>query len=233
MLFRSVVGEADMSGVFRIRGDGFAELPYAGKVSLQGLNLDQASAAIRDALGTVLVRPQVVVTVETYGARRVDVDGIVAKPSTYWLDQGRTTVSQMIVRAGGLSDPTAPRAIVFRDVGGMPTPIPIDLDRINVGDVTADIELRAGDRLYVPPVESVYVEGQVSKPGAIAYRDGMTVTQAIAQGGGALGTARRAGVYIMRGGEKIPVNLKRIQAGEDADIVLRPSDHVYIPESAF
>ena len=153
--------------------------------------------------------------------------------STYWLDQGRTTVSQMIVRAGGLSDPTAPRAIVFRDVGGMPTPIPIDLDRINVGDVTADIELRAGDRLYVPPVESVYVEGQVSKPGAIAYRDGMTVTQAIAQGGGALGTARRAGVYIMRGGEKIPVNLKRIQAGEDADIVLRPSDHVYIPESAF
>jgi protein involved in polysaccharide export with SLBB domain len=142
-------------------------------------------------------------------------------------------VSDMLVRAGGLLEASAPRAFIVRQVAGESTKIPVDLERLNAGDASADIELRAGDRLYVPPVESVFVDGQVGKPGAIAYRDGMTVTQAIAQAGSTLGTARKAGVYIMRGEERIAVNLKRILSGEEADVALRPSDRVYIPESVF
>lgn len=228
-----VVGEADMSGVFRVGSDGAVDIPYAGRVPIAGLTVDEATRALTVQLGTVLRRPQVVLNVETYESRKVDVDGIVTKPGTYPLEKKRTTVSDIIVRAGGLADPSAPRAFILREVAGEPVKVEVDLERLNNGDLTADVEVKAGDRIYVPSVESVFVDGQVQKPGAIAYRDGMTVTQAIAQAGSTLGTARKTAAYIMRGTERIAVNLKKIQNGEEADIVLRPSDWVYIPESAF
>lgn len=229
-----VVGEESMSGSFRVGGDGAIEIPYAGRIAVAGLTVDEATKAITGWLAkSVLARPQVVLDVETYASRKVDVGGIVAKPDTYALEKGRTTVSDLIVRAGGLNDPSAPRAIIFRDVAGERIVIEVDLERLNAGDLTADVELKAGDHLHVPPVESVFVDGQAGKPGAISYRDGMTVTQAIAQAGGTLSTARKTAVYIVRGNERLPVNLKKIQNGEEADIVLRPSDRIYIPESAF
>lgn len=229
-----VVGEESMSGTFRVGGDGAIEIPYAGRIAVAGLTVDDATKAVTAWLAkSVLARPQVVLDVDTYASRKVDVGGIVAKPDTYALEKGRTTVSDLIVRAGGLNDPAAPRAFIFRDIAGERTRIEVDLERLHAGDLLADVEIRAGDHLYVPPVESVFVDGQAGKPGAISYRDGMTVTQAIAQAGGTLSTARKTAVYIMRGEERLPVNLKKIQNGDEADIVLRPSDRIYIPESAF
>jgi polysaccharide export outer membrane protein len=229
-----VVGEADMSGVFRVSGDGAIDIPYGGRVPLAGLTVDEAKRAITVHLGkNVLARPQVVVDMETYGSRTVNVTGGVTKPDSYAFEKGRTTVSDLLVRAGGLADASATRATITREVAGSTQVIPVDLEQINAGNPEADVELRTGDRLHVPPVESVFVDGQVQKPGAISYRDGMTITQAITQAGSTLGTARKTAAYIMRGDERIPVNLKRIQSGEEADIVLRPSDRVYIPESAF
>lgn len=229
-----VVGEADMSGVFPIGADGGIDIPYGGRLPVAGLTVGEATRAITAHLAkSVLARPQVVLDVETYGSRKVNVTGGVVKPDTYAFEKGRTTVSDVLVRAGGLTDASATRASIFRETAGVVQTIAVDLERINAGDPAADIELRAGDRLYVPQVESVFVDGQVQKPGAISYRDGMTITQAITQAGSTLGTARKTAAYIMRGSDRIPVNLKRIQSGEEADIVLRPSDRVYIPESAF
>ncbi|MES2638239.1 MAG: polysaccharide biosynthesis/export family protein [Myxococcota bacterium] len=229
-----VVGEADMSGVFGVGPDGAIDIPLGGRVPVAGLTVDEAKRAITAHLADhVLVRPQVVLNIEKYGSRTVNVTGGVVKPESYAFEKERTTVSDVLVRAGGLTDASATRAWIMRDVAGVTNKIPVDLERINAGDAAADIELHAGDRLYIPQVESVFVDGQVQKPGAISYRDGMTITQAITQAGSTLGTARKTAAYIMRGSERIPVNLKRIQSGEEADIVLRPSDRVYIPESAF
>ncbi|MDP2306383.1 MAG: polysaccharide biosynthesis/export family protein [Pseudomonadota bacterium] len=229
-----VVGELEMSGVFRIGVDGAVDIPYGGRVPVAGLTVDEATRAITAHLAkNVLARPQVVLDMATYGSRMVNVTGGVMKPDSYAFEKGHTMVSDLLVRAGGLTDASATRAAITREVAGVVTNIPVDLERINAGDAAADLELRAGDRLYVPQVESVFVDGQVQKPGAISYRDGMTITQAITQAGSTLGTARKTAAYIMRGGERIPVNLKRIQSGEESDIVLRPSDRVYIPESAF
>lgn len=229
-----VVGEAEMSGVLLIQIDGAIDIPVAGRVPLAGLTIDEATRAITAHLGKdILVRPQVILDIETYASRTVNVTGGVVKPDTYAFEKARTTVSDLLVRAGGLTDASATSAQIFREVAGVTQAIAVDLERINAGDAAADLELRAGDRLYIPQVESVFVDGQVQKPGAISYRDGMTITQAITQAGSTLGTARKAAAYIMRGSERIPVNLKRIQNGEESDIVLRPSDRVYIPESAF
>lgn len=229
-----VVGEPEMSGLFRVNSNGTIDVPYAGTIAVTDLTVDQATSAVLGQLArTVLLRPQIVLTVEAFNSRRVEVSGGVVKPGTYSLQKGRTRVSEMLTRAEGLAELSAPRAQIYREIGGVRTPIDVNLEAIYNGDPMADMEVRAGDQLYVPPVESVYVDGQVGKPGAYAYRDGMTLSQAVAQAGSALNTARLPGVYIMRGSEKIAVNLKRVQRGDEADVSLRPSDRVFVPESAF
>jgi polysaccharide export outer membrane protein len=229
-----VVGQQDMSGVFRISADGKVTVPMVGDIDVSQMTLDEATTRIRNELArTVLVKPQVILKVEAFNSRRIDVSGGVVKPGTYSLQKAHTRVSEILPRAGGLADASAPTAQIYREVAGQRTSIPVDLDAIYKGDPDADLEVRAGDQLYVPPVQSIFVDGQVQKPGAIAYRDGMTLTQAITQAGSALGTARLSGVYVRRGTEKIPVNLKRVQHGDDADIALQPSDIIVVPESVF
>ncbi len=230
----TVIGEDAMSGQFRIAPDGSVSIPFAGPIGVDGLTIDEATTALAAHLSrTVLKRPQLVATIAVYRSREIEVAGAVAKPGTYPATSRVATVRDMLVAAGGLVDISAPRAEIHRDVAGERRVVEVDLERLFNGDVAADFELRGGDRLYVPPAESVFVDGQVAKPGAIAYRDGMTLMQAIAQAGSTLSTARAAGVYILRGTEKIPVNVRRIQRGDDADVALRPSDRVYVPESAF
>ena len=229
-----VVGEPAMSGIFRVGKDGAINLPYAGAIIVAHLTAEDARRAVTAHLGqTVLRRPQVNLSIARAGSREVEVSGAVTHPGAYPLRGATVTVRDMILLAGGLGDLSSPRAEVHRDLEGARSIVPVDLERVYNGDPSADIALLPGDRVYVPPAEAVYVDGQVGKPGAIAYRDGMTLMQAIAQAGSTLGTARTSAVYILRGDEKIPVNVKRIQRGDATDLALRPRDRIYVPLSVF
>jgi polysaccharide export outer membrane protein len=90
-----------------------------------------------------------------------------------------------------------------------------------------------GDRLVIPEPKQVFVDGKVGKPGPYVYRDGMTITQALATAGGASETANTTRVQIRRGLDRVIVNVRRILAGNAADMQLRPGDIVYVPESIF
>lgn len=229
-----IVGEAAMSGTFRVGPEGTLVLPYAGAVRVEALTVEAASRALTEHLGrTVLRRPQVVLRVVRSESRQVEVAGAVAKPGQYALRGANVTVRDMLVTAGGLGDLSSPHAEIHRFEAGARTVVRVDLERLYNGDTLADVALRPGDRLYVPPAEQVYVDGQVGKPGAIAYRDGMTLMQAITQAGSTLGTAKTASVHIVRGDEKIEVNVRKIQRGDAQDVALRPSDRIFVPQSAF
>ena len=39
------------------------------------------------------------------------------------------------------------------------------------------------------------------------------------------------GAYIVRNGEKLPVNLRRIGDGRESDLVMQPGDQLFIKES--
>lgn len=229
-----VVGQPDMSGDIRVDTDGQLAIPLAGAVQVAGLTMDGARNAVTAHLAAGYLRtPQVLLKVQTYGSKLIDVSGGVVRPGTYPIQAGSASVAKIILAAGGLVDPNSPRAEIWRDGEAGRVVIPVDLDRINKGDQLADTSLLAGDHIYVPQVEQIFVDGQVQKPGAIIWRDGMTLTEAIIQAGSTLNTARLQGVYIMRGQERIDVNYKRIQEAKEADFALEPSDRIVVPESAF
>ncbi len=227
-----VVGERELSGERPIEADGAVQVPYAGRVVIGGYTLDgateQLTAKLRDGY---LKNPQVILTVSQLGSKLVSITGGVTKQGEYPFTAQKLRVSEVLVRAGGLIDPSTPSAQVFRDGPNGREVIAVNLEDIGQGDRAADIELLPGDHLEVPPALQIFVDGQVQKPGTVVFREGMTVTQAVAAAGGAAQTALTTKVTLIREETQIPVNLKRILKGQEADVSLRPGDHVYVPES--
>lgn len=83
----------------------------------------------------------------------------------------------------------------------------------------------------------VSVLGQVNKSGSLDYRDGLTVVQAVSLAGGLGAFAAPGRVKVTRrtgvGDETVTfeVSLPAIVNGKAEDLVLRPGDIVFVPES--
>lgn len=83
----------------------------------------------------------------------------------------------------------------------------------------------------------VSVLGKVNKAGSLDYRDGLTIVQAISEAGGLSEFAAPKRVKLTRrtgnGDETITfeVSLSAIIEGRAEDLVLRPGDIVFVPET--
>jgi len=83
---------------------------------------------------------------------------------------------------------------------------------------------------------SIYVMGEVGDAGAIAYKPGMLLSQALSEAGGLSLTAKWNDVLVLRntmtGARTIRVNAKEILFGGAMDFVLLPGDVVMCQTSA-
>jgi polysaccharide export outer membrane protein len=84
--------------------------------------------------------------------------------------------------------------------------------------------------------QSIYVCGEVHRPGAIPFQAGMTMTQAIASAGSFHYTAKESDVRILRvspdGQQRtFRVNLSAVLRDEQPDFLLLPGDVVYCQTS--
>ena len=79
--------------------------------------------------------------------------------------------------------------------------------------------------------EKVYILGAVKKAGPIVMTTPLTVLQAIAEAGGSTDYAKKKKMYILRAGQKIPVNYDKILKGisMDGNIQLIPGDTIVLP----
>ena len=195
-------------------------------MALAELTVFEAEETMKAALADgYLVDPEVTVQEAEHRSQRVEVLGAVANAGLYYLE-GPTTVRQLIAKAGGLKQEQGGLVLVTR--ADQTTRIgAVDLEGPRGG-----MTLMAGDVVTVDSGGSVvYLAGEVSKPGPVQFSEGMTLSEALIRAGGSSNLGRLAGTYILRGEEKIVVNLKRVLKGKDADFVLRPGDRVVIPES--
>jgi len=215
-----------------VLADGTIDYPMAGKITAGGLTTTELAAKIEQGLAVELRKPEVTVTVTQPRTQRIYVDGQVAQGGVLnWKPGWR--VSEALAAAGGLSiKPERCKTTVFR-VGR--DPIPVDLVAIFMQqDPAADLPLQPGDSLHVAAnTITVYVTGNVTQNGAFEVLVGSTTRQAIAAAGGVPTTASPEQAYIMRGTQKIPVDLYRVleQGDNSADVVLQPGDVIHVPEN--
>ena len=246
----TVADAPEFGGKFRVGDSGSIQLLGVAKpVAAEGKNTAQLSEAIRQALidAKQLRDPQVTVFVDEYHGRTVTVLGAVNKPAVYSL-QKKTTVLEAISAAGGALPDSGNTVTIVRGkasaeatetaVGSVEI---IDLARLATGkDVSGNVEVRSGDIINVSAAQLVYVVGAVTKPGGFVLSnpaEGLSATQAIALAQGfAPAASVHHGLIVRestsdRSRREIPVDLAKIMAGQETDVLLAPNDILYVPAS--
>lgn len=102
-----------------------------------------------------------------------------------------------------------------------------------------NLELAADDVVSVSRAEMIYVIGEVAKAGALTMHDGSSISalQAVSLAGGMLRGAAPQSAKVLRrtdrpgDREEIAVDIKKILAGKEQDMVLRADDILFIPNS--
>lgn len=165
----------------RISEKGSVTLPTIGMVEAQGKTANALADLIRGKLIAAgqFVDPIVNVEVVKFVSRAVTLLGRLETPGLYPLDR-QQTVGMMLAQAGGARADAADYVILKR-AGEPDRPIPLD---DLTGETGTGRALRAGDTLFVPKAEDVFIYGQVNKPGRYTFETGMTVRQVLAQAGG-------------------------------------------------
>lgn len=222
--------ETSLTGYYVVFSSGYIEMPLIGKVTVEDLALEEVSTVLEEHLGARFIRePKVTLSIKEYGSKTISILGAVDTPGSYRLER-RTTLAEALARAEGINEleKGAKQVKVTRADGEK---LVFDLEKVMEG--VAVLEMQAGDVIFVTDGLYVIVNGRVEHPGTIPWREGMTITEAIAEAGGALPAAHLREVFLLRGEQRIPVNVKWILQGKEADVPLENGDKVFLEERVF
>ena len=101
-------------------------------------------------------------------------------------------------------------------------------------DTPADIQVRAGDVVYIPkPPNFVMVEGSVYNPTAVTYKPGKDGGWYLRQAGGPTNTANKKAVFVIRADGSVAGGSGGLFSGGVDKAALRPGDLLMVPEKAF
>jgi protein involved in polysaccharide export with SLBB domain len=96
----------------------------------------------------------------------------------------------------------------------------------------ADVEVRAGDALYIPKRPNfVMVAGQVYNPSAISFSPGKHAGWYLKQAGGPTSLANKKDIFVVRAnGTVVGRNSGEWWSGKTLGVTLQPGDTIFVPE---
>jgi polysaccharide export outer membrane protein len=222
----------DLSVDARVSESGVISYPLVGSVQLGGLTIAEAEKKIADALrnGGFVKVPQVNIVLRQVRGNQVAVLGQVSRPGRFPLETFNTRVSDMLAAAGGVTPTGDDVLIVTGQREGKPFRKVIDIPALFLNEKSdEDIVLAGGDTLYVNKAPVFYIYGEAQRPGPYRIERGMTVMQALAQGGGPTvrGSENRLRLHRRDATGKVVETTPRL-----TDPV-RAEDVIYVRESLF
>ncbi len=165
-------------------------------------------------------------------------------------DHALAGASKGSIHAGSAQEPASSAAAVPNTSANSPpqgdsprlnNTITINLNELmESGDATNNIILQAGDIVTVPHSGIVYLLGAVSRPGGFVLandRGQMTTLKILALAGGLTAAAKSEHAVIVRKDAQgqqfeVAVDLKKVMQRQSEDVLLQPSDILYVPNSA-
>ncbi len=101
-------------------------------------------------------------------------------------------------------------------------------------NTAADIQVRAGDTLYIPKKPGVVlIDGAVYNPTGITFKPGKNAGWYLKQAGGPNETADKKGVFVIRADGSVAGGAGGLFTGGVQDTALQPGDMVVVPEKPF
>jgi len=243
LLELTVFRVTELNRKVRVNANGQIMLPLLGTLSLGGLSVLEAESLIAEKLAAdYLQNPQVSLFVQEYRSQEITVMGAVDKPDVYSVKQSRS-IFEMLSLAGGLSTSAGD---LIRISTRQPNPsngeieqvdLVISLNKLLAGaGRAANFRLSGGDSILVPEAGFVTVEGAVEKPGSYKMDGQTNVIKAVALAGGIPWTGKQSRVKVIRSEEDelvvIDVNLNKVRAQPNGDIILQDGDIVSVSHSA-
>lgn len=143
--------EKELSTAVVVRPDGKVTIPLVGEVQVAGMAPTQIEAVVKSRLSSILVNPQVWVSVSEVRSRTVYITGEVARPGAYPLNN-RMDVLQLIAQAGGLTEFAKRKKIRVVHAGeSYASSEPFDYSKLMLGTAqTRTYLLLPGDTVVIP-----------------------------------------------------------------------------------
>jgi polysaccharide export outer membrane protein len=222
----TVFDAEELTGSYRVDGDGFISFPLLGRIAVGGATLGETQEKLRTMLSKDYIKnPQIRVDVAEYKSQSIIVSGEVRAPAEIRVT-GAMTLLRALAQAGSpLSSASSELSIARQKKGasGVPAAENAEVIRINWRDLQTgkvnDVTLQDGDIIFVPKAQTFFIEGYVRNGGTFVLEPGLSVEQAIALAGGLTERGTNRGIKATRtlNGKTSEVELKlsdKVQAGD-------------------
>ncbi len=222
----------DLTVEARVSEQGTISYPLVGAVQLGGLTINQAEGRIAGALrqGQYLRQPQVNIVLLQVRGNQVAVLGQVQRPGRFPLETNTVRVSDMLAAAGGVTPMGDDTLIVTGTRNGQPFRREIDIPGLFLNKRgEQDILVSGGDSIFVNKAAVYYIYGEAQRPGPYRIERGMTVQQALAQGGG---PTPRGSLNRLKLTRTTPDG-KTVEADAKLTDQVLPGDVIFVRESLF
>jgi protein involved in polysaccharide export with SLBB domain len=151
-----ITGETDDPLLQRVTSAGEVSIPLLGAVKVAGLTLRQAESQIEKGYldGGFYIKPQVILSFNSYGPRSVSVLGQVNNPSSidFPIERQQIGIVSAITKAGGFTRVARPDAVkVTRTIDGKEQVFAVDVTAyLTDTSKEQEFELYPDDIVFVP-----------------------------------------------------------------------------------
>ena len=233
---------------------GNINLFLVGRIQASSLTTEQLETAIAARLKKYLVRPDVSVYLTEMRSQPVSILGEVQTPGVHQLE-GKKNLFEVLSLAGGLRPEagnvinitrriewgTIPLRGAANDSTGQFSVASVEVKSVmKASNPAENILIKPHDVISVPKADTIYVIGDVKKPGAYILGEhrslGTLEILALAEGVEKTAATKNAKIRRVVAGAndraEIPVNLKAILAGKMPDVPLTADDILFVPSSS-
>ena len=228
----------DLTLETRVTESGTITYPLIGTVTVGNMSIANAESAIASALkvGGFVQQPQVNIVLLQVRGNQVSVLGAVNRPGRFPLENFNTKLSDMLAYAGGINTTIgtngggADLVIVAGMRNGAPFRKEIDIPNIFLNNHPLDdIQVAAGDVIFVPAAPQYYIYGEAQRPGSFRIKRNMTIQQAVAEAGGPSVRGTERGIKIYRSNAKGELQVIRTRPSD----LVQADDVIFVTESLF
>ena len=241
IIFINLSDVEDLDGSYIIDEDGKIDLPFVGKVNVNGYSLDQAQEALNKEIKKYYKNPDLQIKIEEYNSSKAYVVGAVKNQTTLNLDQEPIKLIEASIIAG--FDPSSgqknlgTKGILRRDS---------KVYKINLVNAYKNLDekenfyLKKDDVIFVDRnSDSIHVFGEITRPGVYYPNLDYSLTELISTSGLNQVTANAKKIYVIRENYNkfLSVSIFQLDIENPVNLIagrkfkLRPKDIVFIPPS--
>ena len=231
----------DLNESYIIDQDGKIDLPFVGKVKINGLSLDQAQKVLYSEIKKFYKNPDLQIKVQEYNSSKAYIVGAVQNQTTLNLNQEPIRLIEAAINAGfnpGSGNKNFGTKGILRRSN--------QVYKINLENAFKNIDekenfyLKKDDVIFIDRnSDSIHVFGEVSKPGVYYPNLGYSLTELISTTGLNQLTANAKKIYVIRENYNkfLSVSIFQLDIENPVNLIvgrkfnLRSKDIVYIPAS--